>query len=75
MSGEDDGKLYVPLVGFDRGLATRCNHSLFALLHSFVGGLAWATTNESLKEAFEKHGEIVKAEVVYSRDTGAWLDP
>eukprot|EP01122_Echinamoeba_exundans_P008062 TRINITY_DN25_c0_g2_i1.p2 TRINITY_DN25_c0_g2~~TRINITY_DN25_c0_g2_i1.p2 ORF type:complete len:163 (-),score=49.87 TRINITY_DN25_c0_g2_i1:587-1018(-) len=36
----------------------------------FVGGLAWATTNESLREAFEKFGAVQNAEVVYHRDTG-----
>jgi hypothetical protein len=42
----------------------------FFLPVSFVGGLAWATTNESLREAFEKFGAVQNAEVVYHRDTG-----
>jgi RNA recognition motif-containing protein len=36
----------------------------------FVGGLAWATTNEGLRTAFEACGSIVEAKVVTDRDTG-----
>ncbi len=36
----------------------------------FVGGLAWATNDESLSKAFEKHGAIEEAKVVSDRDTG-----
>jgi len=36
----------------------------------FVGGLAWATSDESLKKAFEKFGQIVSANVIMDRDTG-----
>ncbi|TPX46893.1 hypothetical protein SeMB42_g03539 [Synchytrium endobioticum] len=36
----------------------------------FVGGLAWGTTNESLKEGFEQYGEVVEARVVLDRETG-----
>jgi len=36
----------------------------------FIGGLAWATTDESLRAAFEEFGEIVDAKVVTDRDTG-----
>ena len=36
----------------------------------FVGGLAWATTSESLRKAFEVHGEVVDAKVITDRDTG-----
>ena len=36
----------------------------------FVGGLAWATTSESLKAAFDACGSIVEAKVVTDRDTG-----
>jgi len=34
----------------------------------FVGSLAWATTNDSLKEFFEQFGEVAEASVVYERD-------
>ena len=36
----------------------------------FVGGLAWATTSESLKAAFDACGAIVEAKVVSDRETG-----
>jgi cold-inducible RNA-binding protein len=36
----------------------------------FVGGLAWATDDESLRQAFEAHGEVVDAKVITDRDTG-----
>jgi RNA recognition motif-containing protein len=36
----------------------------------FVGGLAWATTSEGLKAAFDQCGSIVEAKVVTDRETG-----
>jgi cold-inducible RNA-binding protein len=36
----------------------------------FVGGLAWANTDESLREAFEQFGEVGEAKVIMDRDTG-----
>ncbi|MEN9309235.1 MAG: hypothetical protein RL173_3167 [Fibrobacterota bacterium] len=36
----------------------------------FVGGLAWATTAETLKEAFEAFGTVTESTVVSDRDTG-----
>lgn len=36
----------------------------------FIGGLAWAITNESLQEAFEEAGEVVSAVVITDRETG-----
>ena len=36
----------------------------------FVGGLAWATTDQSLEKAFAVHGEVTEARVVLDRDTG-----
>lgn len=36
----------------------------------FVGGLAWATTGETLKEAFEAFGTVTEATVVSDRETG-----
>jgi RNA recognition motif-containing protein len=36
----------------------------------FVGGLAWATTEESLREAFEGCGDVVEAKVITDRETG-----
>ena len=36
----------------------------------FCGGLAWATTTEDLREAFEPFGEVVDAKVVSDRETG-----
>lgn len=36
----------------------------------FVGGLAWATTDETLKEAFEAFGTVTESTVVSDRETG-----
>jgi hypothetical protein len=36
----------------------------------FVGGLAWATTDDSLRGAFEKFGSVQEAVVVLDRETG-----
>lgn len=35
----------------------------------FVGGLAWATNNDSLRKAFEKYN-VTEASVITDRDTG-----
>ena len=36
----------------------------------FVGGLAWATSDESLHAHFEQFGEVTEAKVITDRDTG-----
>lgn len=36
----------------------------------FVGGLAWAATDEDLEKAFAPFGELVSAKVVRFSDTG-----
>lgn len=36
----------------------------------FVGGLAWATTDQALQNAFQQYGEIVEAKVITDRETG-----
>ena len=36
----------------------------------FVGGLAWATKDDSLRAHFEAHGEVTEAKVITERDTG-----
>jgi RNA recognition motif-containing protein len=36
----------------------------------FIGGLAWAVTDESLREAFEEAGVVVSATVIVDRATG-----
>ena len=36
----------------------------------FIGGLSWGTTDDSLKAAFEKFGDIVDAKVISDRNTG-----
>jgi RNA recognition motif-containing protein len=36
----------------------------------FVGSLAWATTDDSLKAFFEQFGEVASASVVKERDSG-----
>ncbi|HEY8431185.1 MAG TPA: RNA-binding protein [Sandaracinaceae bacterium] len=36
----------------------------------FVGGLSWGTTDQGLREAFERFGEVLEAKVVTDRETG-----
>ena len=36
----------------------------------FVGGLSWNTTDEGLRQAFERFGEITEAKVITDRETG-----
>ena len=36
----------------------------------YVGGLSWGTTDESLRRAFERFGEVTEAKVIMDRDTG-----
>src|SRR5438093_3414429 len=36
----------------------------------FVGGLAWATTDDGLRQAFDRFGEVAEAKVIMDRETG-----
>lgn len=36
----------------------------------FVGGLNWKTSDEGLREAFARFGEITEAKVILDRETG-----
>lgn len=36
----------------------------------FVGGLSWGTSDEGLRDAFGRFGEVVEAKVITDRDTG-----
>ncbi|MBF0441344.1 MAG: RNA-binding protein [Oligoflexales bacterium] len=36
----------------------------------FVGGLSWGTTEDSLRKAFEKFGDIEEVKIITDRDTG-----
>ncbi len=36
----------------------------------FVGGLAWATNDATLRAAFEEYGELEEAVVITDRETG-----
>nr|4C7Q_A Chain A, RNA-BINDING GLYCINE-RICH PROTEIN [Nicotiana tabacum] len=36
----------------------------------FVGGLAWATTDQTLGEAFSQFGEILDSKIINDRETG-----
>jgi cold-inducible RNA-binding protein len=36
----------------------------------FVGGLSWNTNDETLRDGFAQHGNVVDAKVVTDRDTG-----
>ena len=35
----------------------------------FVGGLAWATTSDGMRKAFEQFGEVTDSKVIVDRDT------
>ena len=36
----------------------------------FVGGLAWGTTDDGLRQAFDRFGEVAEAKVIMDRETG-----
>ncbi|KAF9347337.1 hypothetical protein BGX26_001169 [Mortierella sp. AD094] len=36
----------------------------------FVGGLSWGTTDDSLRDGFSQHGNVIDAIVVKDRETG-----
>nr|GLL28475.1 glycine-rich RNA-binding protein-like [Ipomoea trifida] len=36
----------------------------------FVGGLAWATNENSLHEAFSSFGEVLESKIINDRETG-----
>lgn len=36
----------------------------------FVGGLSWDTTDDSLRTAFERYGDVTDAAVITDRETG-----
>jgi cold-inducible RNA-binding protein len=36
----------------------------------FVGGLNWKTTDDGLRDAFERFGEVTEAKVITDRETG-----
>eukprot|EP00741_Cyanophora_paradoxa_P004716 tig00000826_g4577.t2 len=36
----------------------------------FVGGLSWGTTNDGLRAAFEKYGNVTEAKVITDYETG-----
>ena len=36
----------------------------------FVGGLSWGTTDDGLRQAFERFGEVTEAKVITDRETG-----
>jgi RNA recognition motif-containing protein len=36
----------------------------------FVGGLSWDTSDDSLRRAFERFGDIAEAKVITDRDSG-----
>jgi hypothetical protein len=79
-----DGPREVPVVGAEevtgnldaieaavkrrQAAAARESHGITSRL--FVGGLAWETTAEDLREAFAAHGPVTDAVVVMDRGTG-----
>ena len=36
----------------------------------FLGGLSWGISDDGLRDAFEKFGEVVEAKVITDRETG-----
>ncbi|XP_044491073.1 glycine-rich RNA-binding protein GRP2A-like [Mangifera indica] len=36
----------------------------------FVGGLAWATTDHALEQAFSAYGDVVESKIINDRETG-----
>ncbi|HET6585988.1 MAG TPA: RNA-binding protein, partial [Nannocystaceae bacterium] len=36
----------------------------------FVGGLSWGTTDDRLREAFTRFGEVTEAKIITDRETG-----
>ncbi|KAL3843451.1 hypothetical protein ACJIZ3_000854 [Penstemon smallii] len=36
----------------------------------FVGGLAWATTDQSLEQAFSQFGQVIESKIINDRETG-----
>ena len=36
----------------------------------FVGGVSWGTTDDGLREAFERFGEVSEAKIITDRETG-----
>ncbi|KAL3814132.1 hypothetical protein ACJIZ3_015400 [Penstemon smallii] len=36
----------------------------------FVGGLAWATTDKTLEQAFSQYGDVLESKIVNDRETG-----
>ncbi len=36
----------------------------------FVGGLAWATTDRTLEEAFSAYGDVLDSKIINDRETG-----
>nr|CAA89058.1 putative glycine rich RNA binding protein [Solanum tuberosum] len=36
----------------------------------FVGGLAWATTDQTLSDAFSQYAEVVESKIINDRETG-----
>ncbi|KAL8250526.1 hypothetical protein R6Q59_034219 [Mikania micrantha] len=48
----------------------RCMSGGYTSSKVFVGGLAWATDDTSLREAFSAYGEVYEARVIVDRETG-----
>ncbi|KAJ6965517.1 hypothetical protein NC652_003408 [Populus alba x Populus x berolinensis] len=45
-------------------------YSMHVFIKLFVGGLAWSTDDQSLKDVFFGFGEVTYAKVITDRDTG-----
>ncbi|KAJ7569993.1 hypothetical protein O6H91_01G102800 [Diphasiastrum complanatum] len=60
-SAPNSARTILPLYGIVRAMSSS---------KLFIGGLAWGTDTEALKEAFSSYGEVTDAKVIVDRDTG-----
>ncbi|PON70535.1 Splicing factor-like protein [Parasponia andersonii] len=49
--------------------AIRCMSSM-ASSKLFIGGISYQTDEQTLREAFEKYGDVVDARIIVDRETG-----
>ncbi len=52
------------------GAPTRRRKKAGSRVKLFVGSLSWDTTDQTLRDAFKRFGEVVEAKVITERDSG-----
>ncbi|TPX61373.1 hypothetical protein PhCBS80983_g01132 [Powellomyces hirtus] len=65
-----DSKQAVKKAKTETGAVTTAESNHESSTTVFVGGLAWASTEESIKEAFAECGEITSVRIITDRETG-----